>query len=125
MRYMTIVKGNENQARTNPPPQAAIEAVEKWMTEAATSGRLVSFGGLHPTETGARVRIQGGKITTVDGPFTESKEVIGGFSILEYASREEAVAEAVKFMEMHRELWPGWEGETEIRLMFAEGEGPS
>ena len=125
MRYMTIVKSNENVARTNPPPPAVFEAVEKWLAESAKSGKLVSFGGLHPTQSGARVRLEDGKITTVDGPFAESKEVIGGFSILEYASLNEAIEEAVKFMELHRELWPGWEGETEIRQMFAEGDSPS
>ena len=80
----------------------------------------MSFGGLLPTSSGARMRITNGELVTTDGPFTESKEVIGGFSILDVASREEALREARTFMELHRLHWPGWEGEIEIRRMYEE-----
>ena len=118
MRYMMIVKGSENLAASGPPPAALMEAIERLTEDAARNGRMVSFGGLHPTSSGARVRITKGKIVTTDGPFTESKEVIGGFSIINAASKEEALEEARKFMELHRVHWPAWEGETEIRLMY-------
>jgi hypothetical protein len=67
-----------------------------------------------------RVRIANGKMTTTDGPFTESKEVIGGFSIYNFASREAAVAELHKFMELHRTHWPTWQGQVEMREMYEE-----
>jgi hypothetical protein len=54
----------------------------------------------------------------IDGPFTESKEIVGGYAQFELPSKEEAVKGAVQFMELHRKHWPGWEGETEIRQMF-------
>ena len=79
---------------------------------------MVSFGGLKPTSDGARIRSSKGKLVTTDGPFTEAKEVIGGFSIFNLASKEEALKEARKFMELHRIHWPSWEGEIEIRLMY-------
>jgi hypothetical protein len=120
MRYMFIVKGSENFAVSGPPPAALVEAIGRLGEEATKIGKMVSFGGLKPTGTGARVRITKGKIVTTDGPFTESKEVIGGFSILNVASREEALEEARKFMELHRVYWPEWEGETEVRLMYEE-----
>ena len=120
MRYMFIVKGSENFAASGPPPAALIEAIEKLGEEAAKNGKMVSFGGLKPTSSGARMRITNGKIVTTDGPFTESKEVIGGFSIFNLASKEEALEAARKFMELHRVHWPNWEGETEIRLMYEE-----
>ena len=66
------------------------------------------------------MRITNGKIVTTDGPFAESKEVIGGFSIINVASKEAALEEARNFMELHRVHWPNWEGEIEIRLMYAE-----
>ena len=122
MRYMTIVKGSENLAASGPPPAALVEAIEKRIEEAARKGTLVSFGGLHPTSSGARMRVTNGKIITTDGPFTEAKEVIGGFSILNVASKEEALEEARKFMELHRVHWPKWEGEIEIRLMYEEND---
>lgn len=122
MRFMFIVKGPENLATSGPPPAALFEAIEKLGEEATREGKMVSFGGLHPTASGARVRLVKGKLVTTDGPFTESKEVIGGFSIFNLASREEALEEARKFMELHRIHWPTWEGETEIRQMYDEAE---
>jgi hypothetical protein len=120
MRYMFIVKGSENLAASGPPPAALFEAVDKLAQEAAKNGTMVSFGGLKPTSLGARLRITNGKIITTDGPFTESKEVIGGFSIFNLASKAEALEEARKFTELHRVHWPKWEGEIEIRQMYEE-----
>lgn len=120
MRYMFIVKGSENLAVSGPPPVALMEAIEKLGAEAAKTGKMVSFGGLKPTSTGARVRSSNGKLITTDGPFTEAKEVIGGFSIMNVASREEALEEARNFMELHRVHWPKWEGEVEVRQMYEE-----
>ena len=120
MRYMMIVKGSENLAESGPPPAALFEAIERLGEELTRNGTMVSFGGLKPTSSGARMRITNGQIVTTDGPFTESKEVIGGFSILDLASKEEALQYARTFMELHRLHWPSWEGETEIRLMYEE-----
>jgi len=120
MRYMMIVSGSENLAASGPPPAALVEAIERLGEEMAKKGTMVSFGGLKPTSSGARMRITNGKIITTDGPFTESKEVIGGFSIFNFASKEEALEEARKFTELHRVHWPKWEGEIEIRLMYEE-----
>jgi len=120
MRYMIIVKGPENLAEVGPPPPALFEAIGKASEEMTKKGTLVSFGGLHPTSSATRMRITKGKLVQTDGPFTEAKEVIGGFSILNVASREEALEEARGFMELHRIHWPKWEGEIEIRRMYAE-----
>jgi hypothetical protein len=121
---MMIVRGNENFDRSGPPPAALMEAMDKLTRDAVASGKMVSMGGLRHTSEGARVRITGGKIVTTDGPFTEAKEVLGGFAIMELASKEEAIKEAEHFIELHRKHWPGWEGESEIRLMYEEGEHP-
>lgn len=118
MRYMFIVKGSENLAVSGPPPVALFEAIERLSEEEARRGRLVSFGGLQPTATGARIRSTKGKLVTTDGPFTEAKEVIGGFSIFNFASKSEALEAGREFMELHRVHWPQWEGELEIRQMY-------
>jgi hypothetical protein len=118
MRYMFIVKGPENLAGFGPPPAALFEAIERHIEEAVKSGKLVSFGGLKPTSSGVRMRVANGEIVRTDGPFTESKEVIGGFSIYNLASREEALQELRNFMELHRVHWPQWQGEVEIREMY-------
>ena len=124
MRFMFIVHGPENFGKAGPPPQALFEAIGKLGEDAFKSGTMVSMGGLRPTAKGARVRQTGGKLVTTDGPFSEAKEVIGGFSIMELPSKEAALEEARKFMELHRIHWPAWEGECEVRQMYADGEMP-
>src|SRR5947208_133153 len=81
-------------------------------------------GGLKSTAEGARVRVSGGQVTVRDGPFTEAKEVVGGYAQFDLKSKEEAIESAVRFMELHKKHWPGWEGETEVRQMFGPDDFP-
>ena len=120
MRYMMIVKHSENQGN---PPKALMDAIAK-LAEDAKSGTMLGSGGLKSSANGARVKLSGGQVTVIDGPFTEAKEVIGGYAQFELNSREEAVESAVKFMELHKKHWPGWEGETEIRQVFGPEDFP-
>jgi len=115
MKFMTLVKSTE---KSGPPPKELIDAIAKLGEEGIKSGLLVQTGGLAPTALGARVRISGGKLTVIDGPFAEAKEVVGGYAVFEVGSKAEAIEHAVRFMELHRKHWPGWEGETEIRQLF-------
>ena len=115
MRFMMIVKHAEKQG---PPPQQLMDAIAKLAEEETKAGTMIGSGGLGPTAQGARVRLSGGKVTVTDGPFTETKEVVGGYAQFELTSREEAIKSAVRFMELHKQHWPGWEGETEVRQMF-------
>ncbi|HEY7112022.1 MAG TPA: YciI family protein [Thermoanaerobaculia bacterium] len=112
MKFLTFVRAAGSSAA---PPPAVIEAIEDWAAESTRTGKLVERGGLMP---GARVRLSGGEVTVTDGPFTEAKEVIGGYAILQLPSKQAAIEDAVKLMELHKKLWPGWEGETEIRQIF-------
>ncbi len=121
MRYMMIVKHAERQG---PPPQALMEAIGKIAEEETRAGTMIGNGGLGPTGLGARVRLSGGQVTVTDGPFAETKEVIGGYAQFELKSKEEAVEAAVRFMELHKKHWPGWEGETEVRQMFGPDDFP-
>jgi hypothetical protein len=83
------------------------------------------MGGLAPTAAGVRIRLSKGKLTVTDGPFSEAKEVVGGYAIFELASKEEAIEQGVRFLELHKKHWKGWEGETEIRRLFGPGEHPA
>lgn len=121
MRYMMIVKHAENQG---VPPSPLMDAIAKMSEEAVKAGTMLGNGGLKPTTDGARVRLSGGKVTVIDGPFSEAKEVIGGYAQFELTSREEAIKSAVRFMELHKQYWPGWEGETEVRLMYGPDDFP-
>ena len=116
MRFMMMVKTAE---RSGPPPKELMDAMEKLVEEASKTGELIESGGLAPSAAGARVRLTGGKITVTDGPFTEAKEVFGGYAVMELKSKEEAIERSTHFMELHRKHWPGWEGESEIRQVFA------
>jgi len=121
MRFMMIVKHAEKQG---PPPKALMDAIAKLAEEANQAGSMLGSGGLGPTALGARVRVSGGQVTVTDGPFAEAKEVIGGYAQFELKSKEEAVESAVRFMELHKKHWPGWEGETEVRQMFGPQDFP-
>jgi hypothetical protein len=115
MRYMMIVKHKEAQGM---PPKELMDAIGKLTEEAIKDGTLLGNGGLLPTAAGANVRLSGGRVTVTDGPFTEAKEIIGGYALFELKSKEEAVEGARHFMELHKKHWPGWEGETEVREMM-------
>ena len=112
MRFMFIVKS----AHVAQPTPALLEAMAKLTEREVKSGRMVDNAGLMPVAQGAQVRIADAKLSVLDGPFIESKEVIGGYAILELRNKEEAVASAVEFMQLHKDLMPGWEGTCEVRL---------
>jgi hypothetical protein len=127
MRYLSFIRHSESH-RATPPPPALLEAMGAFVQKSLKDGTVVDTGGLLPSllpsKEGARVRIAGGKITVTDGPFSESKEVIGGWAILEAASKVEAIRIATAFMELHVKHWPEFEGESEVRPMFDPGMGP-
>src|SRR5216117_714650 len=86
MRFLSIVKSAENQG---PAPQALQDAMAKLTRDSLKDGSLVQSGGLGASSTGVRVRSAGGKLTVIDGPFSEAKEVVGGYAVLEFKSRDE------------------------------------
>jgi hypothetical protein len=115
MKFMMLVKHAENQG---PPPKELMDAMAILSEESVKAGTMIANGGLAPTANSTRVRVSKGKLTVKDGPFTEAKEMIGGFAQFELKSKEEAIEGAVRFMELHKKYWPEWEGETEIRQIF-------
>ncbi|HEX2453627.1 MAG TPA: YciI family protein [Vicinamibacterales bacterium] len=101
--------------RSQEIPQALMDAMGEFVTKSLNSGVLKETAGLKPTSDGQRIRLSKGKLHVTDGPFTEAKEVIGGFAIIEAASREQALDVARQFMDLHRVHWPAFEGECEVR----------
>ena len=110
MRYLMLLSGTSPPA---PPPPALFDAIMRLGGEATEAGVLLDTAGLLPGAGGARVSLAGGKMTVTDGPFTESKELIS-YALYEVRSKEEAIAWAARFLTVHRDLWPGWEGRTDI-----------
>jgi hypothetical protein len=115
MRYLVMVKYSENGT---PPPQVLLDALAKNRQEARQAGALVEVGGLFPSALGVRIRLTGGGLTVTDGPFTETRELVGGYSVYEVKSKQEAVEWTYRFMRLFAEHWPTGECEAEIRQIF-------
>ena len=119
MRFMMIVKANQDSEAGVPPPPELMAAIGKLGQEAALAGRMVASGGLLPSSAGVRVRVARGKLSVTDGPFSEARELVGGFAIFELPSKADAVEAGRQFMQLHADiLGPAWEGELEIRPMM-------
>ena len=122
MRFLSFIRSSES-FRASPPPAALMEAMGKFVEKSFRDGVLRDTGGLLPSVEGVRIRLSGGNLTVTDGPFTEAKEVIGGWAILETRTKEEAIQVATEFMELHRKHWPEFEAESELRQIFDPGVG--
>ena len=120
---MTIIKSQENYP-FGPPPPALFAAIGALGAEASQKGVMVDMGGLLPSSKGALLRITKRKLTITDGPFTEAKEVFGGYAVYDVKDKEEALYWAKRFMMLHLEHWPEWEGACEV-LPYMEGPPPS
>lgn len=118
MRFMMMVKCDKNYEAGIPPSPELMAAIGKLSQKMARDGVLLEMGGLLPSSMGARVRLTGSKLIVSDGPFAETKELIGGFAILQAKSKEEAIELGKQFMKVHGQvLGPSYEGELEIRQM--------
>ena len=127
MRFMLIANATKDSEAGAPPDSRLMTAIGKLSEEAAKSGVLIGTGGLAPSAMGAKVRLSGGKVTVTDGPFTEAREIVGGYAIIEVSSKEEAIAFSKRFWQLHAEVMgPSYEGGGEIRQLFYEsGCGPA
>ena len=112
MRFMYIVTSPKGHMMPN---QGLLEAINQLRDREIKAGRMIDDGGLMPVATGARVKISDKKLSVIDGPFVEAKEVIGGYAIFELRDKEEAVAMAKEFMQLHADHMPEWEGTCEVR----------
>src|SRR3954468_551547 len=110
MRFLSMIRVNENSGQV--PTEQLMQEMGKLMDEMTRQGVLVRTAGLRPTKEGKRVRLSKGKLSTVDGPFTETKEVIGGFALLEAKSMQDAIELTKRFLQIHGDAW---ELECEVR----------
>jgi len=116
MRFMYIVTSPKGHMMPNP---GLLEAVNKIRDREIKAGRMIDAGGLMPVASGAQVRISDKALSVIDGPFVEAKEVIGGYAVFELRDKEEAVAMAKEFMQLHLDHMPDWEGTCEVRAFFS------
>jgi hypothetical protein len=114
MRYMMFIKHTEDY-RGKEIPAGLIEAMGEFIGEYAKQGKFIDGAGLKSSHKGKKVQLRNGQIRVVDGPFTETKELVGGYSIVDVDSDDEALDICRKFMELHQKYWPEFEGESELR----------
>lgn len=114
MKYLMLIK-HEEKYRNDQIPQGLLDAMGKLIEDGFKSGKLKETAGLKRTAEGFQVRNKGGKLSVTDGPFTEVKEVVGGYALFDLASKEEALKTARDFMELHRVHWPDFDGVCEVR----------
>jgi hypothetical protein len=124
MRYMMFIKHTQDYAGVQVPA-GLYEAMGEFIQDATKKGQFIEGAGLQPTAAGTRVTLRKGAITVTDGPFIESKEIIGGYALIDAKSREEALALARRFMELHKTHWPTFEGECEVRPLEQEAQPAS
>jgi len=112
MRFLSMIRINENSGMV--PSEKLMSDMGRLIEEMTRAGALVTTGGLRPTSEGVRVRLSRGKVSTVDGPFAETKEVIGGYAILEAKSKAEAIELTKRFLLVHGNEW---DIECEVRQL--------
>ena len=112
MRYLSMIRIDEKSGKV--PSEQLMQDMGRLIDEMTRAGKLVSTAGLRPTAEGVRVRLRNGRLSTSDGPFTETKEVIGGFAVLEAGSMQEAVELTKRFLRVHGDEW---DIECEVRQM--------
>lgn len=123
MRFMMMVKANNNSEAGAMPDEKLIAAMTRYNEELAKAGVLLDLAGLQPSSKGARIKFSGGKRTVIEGPFAETKELIAGYWLIQVKTREEAIEWARRAPAPHGEAA---EGEIELRQLFElEDFGPS
>ena len=112
MRYLSMIRIDEKSGQM--PSEQLMQDMGRLIEEMTRKGVLISTAGLRPTAEGVRVRLRGGTLSTTDGPFTETKEMIGGYAILEANSMEHAIELTKRFLRVHGD---GWDIECEVRQL--------
>ena len=121
MRYLVVLTSGSTPT---PPPPALFGAIAQLGQEAVSAGVLLDTAGLAPSAQRTRISLTGGLISATDGPFAEAKELVS-YAVYEVSSKEEAVEWTNRFMRIHQELWPQWEGEAEVVQTFGPGDSPT
>jgi hypothetical protein len=119
VRFMMLVKADKDYERGAPPAPALMGAIGALGQEMVKSGNMLEMGGLAPTSAGALLNLENGAIRVTDGPFAESKEVIGGYAVMQAKSKAEAIELARRFLQVHADvLGKSYKGQVEVRQLF-------
>lgn len=119
MRFMMLVKGDKDYEAGAPPRPELMAAIGVLGEEMARAGKLLEMGGLAPSAMGAMLNLEGGSVRVTDGPFSESKEVIGGYAVMEAGSKAEAIELGKRFLQVHADVMGrSYQAQLEVRQLF-------
>jgi hypothetical protein len=118
VRYVALVRANQASEAGTIPDRPSLSAMRAFLEEGVKSGVFLAADGLQPSSKGARVRFSGGKTTVIDGPFAETKELIAGFVLLQFTSKDVAIEWAKRFLQVDSPCRSGGECECELRPIF-------
>jgi hypothetical protein len=112
MRFLALLKADKHSEAGAPPPRDLMEKMGRFIEEITKAGVLLNTAGLHPSSKGSRIRLSEGKVTVTDGPFTETKELVASYALLETKTKAEAIDWTTRFLKVLGE------GECEIRPLY-------
>jgi hypothetical protein len=116
MRALVLLKMSE---QVGVPPEPLFAAMDETIKDIEKTITIIDTTGLVPTaEAATKIQVTGGKTTVLDGPFAESRELVGGYALVEADTYEQAVEAARKIVQVHTDHWPTWEGEAEVRQVM-------
>jgi hypothetical protein len=116
---MMLVKGDKDYEAGAPPRPELMAAIGALGEEMARAGKLLEMGGLAPSAMGAMLNLEGGSVRVTDGPFSESKEVIGGYAVMEAGSKAEAIELGKRFLQVHADVMGrSYKAQLEVRQLF-------
>ena len=116
MRALMLLKMSE---QVGEPPESLFAAMDETIKDISKTITIIDTNGLLPTaEAATKIRVTDGKTTVLDGPFAESRELVGGYALVEADSYADAVEAARKIVQVHTDHWPTWEGEAEVRQVM-------
>jgi hypothetical protein len=121
MRYLVLLKALSTP--DTPPPPELMNAIMTLGEDAENAGVLIDTQGLQPSASGTRISLVNGQLSAADGPFTESKELIS-YALYDVRAKEDVVEWSNRFLKLHRDLWPGWNGECDIVKVFGPEDVP-
>ena len=119
MKFLLMIKPDKTSEAGLPPDPRLMAAIGTLMEDMVKSGKLVETGGITPLARTTKLKVARGKVSVTDGPFTEAREIVGGYAIVRVASRQEALEIGKRFMGLHAEiLGPDYENEAEVLQLF-------
>lgn len=119
MKFFIKLNLDPNSTAIQPPSPEFMGLMGEYVGKAFASGRVIATGAMEPIQQATIVEPVNGKASVVDGPFTEAKELVGGWVLLEADSRDEAIATAEEFVQLHIDHWPGWNGYGDVHEVYS------